>query len=109
MWLNEVTAYIRENHQMMMMAFAGLVILCLLVILFQVSRTHRKVHKICKKIRKYFDVILTEETGEKAADLTTAMEKQPEYSSVESAQRQKESLQKQKDAKLLMDVISDVF
>lgn len=109
MLMNEVTAYIRENQMMVMAAVVGIMILFLCIILFQVARTHRKVHKICKKIRKYFDVILTEEPASVSQAVCENPAENQELKYAESIQSQKESLQKQKDAKLLMDVISDVF
>ena len=60
----QVLLYIRENWMMIRMAAAGIGFLLLFVVWIQVTRTRREVHKICKKIRKYFEVILAEDTQE---------------------------------------------
>lgn len=104
---NEILMYIRENQIMLMGIVVGSVILCLLFILFHVVRTHRELRNICKKIHRYFDVILSEEESEDTQFMEA--DEIPVSEAKISTKNQEESLQKQRDAKLLMDVISDVF
>ena len=51
----QIMLYIRENA----VAAAALtgIILLLLLVLIQVTRTRQEVHKICQKIRRYFEEI----------------------------------------------------
>lgn len=107
---NAVEVYVRENQFMMTWIVAGVFGLCLLWILFQVTLTRREVHKICKKVRKYFDVILTEEECRetvKLEEIEPESVKAPLYES--EMDYKNEKLKKQRDAELLMEVISEVF
>ena len=60
----QIILYLRENIVAVAMWAGGIVLFIWLLILFQVTRTRREVHQICKKIRKYFEVILAEDTQE---------------------------------------------
>lgn len=118
MFQDQILFYIRENQMMLTLIGEAVVLLLLLVVFIQVSRTRREVHKICKKIRKYFEVILAEPT-EKEPDgqaLEDEQEEVPIYQTPASVAKQleqtagAEKLQKeQRDAKLLMDIIQEVF
>lgn len=105
----EFMLYIRENSLILAISAGIVVLFLLLLILVQVTRTRREVHKICKKIRRYFDVILSEEAPEPepaaAPEAAQVMECQTE----DEWQRQQEKRQAEADAQLLMDVISEVF
>ncbi len=106
----QIIPYIRENPITTAIA-AGLVVLFFLLLIFaQVTRTRYEVYKICKKIRKYFDVILSdgEPEGEPAQEVKTEGEI-PVYQTADDWQKQQELEKKAADAKLLMDVISEVF
>lgn len=109
MFGNELMLYVRENHSMVMAVAVGIIFLFMLLLLFQVTRTRREVHRVCKKVRKYFDVILAETEEDVAKDMDEKADVQPDKEMVKSEQQTKENLQKQKEVKLLMDVISDVF
>ncbi len=107
----QVLLYIRENWITIRMAAAGIGFLLLFVVWIQVTRTRREVHKICKKIRKYFEVILAEDTQEEETVSKETAEEAPlppVYKTSEE-QKQQEDRKKAEDAKLLMDVISEVF
>lgn len=118
MFQDQILFYIRENQMMLTLIGEAVLLFFLLVVMIQVSRTRREVHKICKKIRKYFQVILTE-PEEKESDgqaLEDDREEIPIYQTPASVAKQLEQaagaerLQKeQKDAKLLMDIIQEVF
>ena len=109
--LQEMILYIRGNLVTTALIAGGVLFFLLLVILIQVSRTKHEVHKICKKIRRYFEVVLdgTSETESEQADaLETA--KVPVYqTTTKGRQKEAEEQQKSEDAKLLMDVIQEVF
>jgi len=82
----------------------------LLLIFIQVTRTRYEVHKICKKIKKYFDVILTESEPEaEPVKETETAEQIPVYRTAEDWKKEQELKKREEDAKLLMDVISEVF
>jgi len=106
---NTLEVYIRENQFMITCFAAGIIGMWLFLILLQVTITRREVHKICKKVRNYFEVILKEEDLDavsepvKEATPHTA----PMYEMVTDYER--EQIKKQKDAELLMEVISEVF
>lgn len=106
----QIILYIRENIMAVAIATAGLSLLIWLLILFQVTRTRREVHKICKKIRRYFDVILADETKEASEETETAKEDgQAVKASEEEEQLLRKAQKDEEDAKLLMEVISEVF
>ena len=109
----QVILYIRENLMTIAMVSGGIVLGVWLLILFQVTRTRREVHKICKKIRRYFDVILAEDpkeeqqpTEEPVSDNTRI----PVYQVAEEPSIEEQKAEKsEEDIRLLMDVISEVF
>ena len=106
----QIITYIRENPVTTFLA-AGIIILFILLLIFiQVTRTRYEVHKICKKIKKYFDVILTESEpeAEPVKEKETA-EQIPVYRTAEDWKKEQELKKREEDAKLLMDVISEVF
>ncbi len=112
--LQEIILYIRENMMFVACAAFGVTMLLLLIILIQVGRTRREVHKICKKVRKYFEVILSEDESEeqkKTAQPEVAVEEVPlpVYQTQKEQLMQQEEEKRERDAKILMDVISEVF
>lgn len=118
MFQDQIISYIRENQTIAALVAAGILLLLLLFILFEVVRTRREVHKICKKIRRYFEVVLTDDVQEAVPETEEKEPAQeiPVYQTMDSymqkreeQQRAEELLQKQKDAKLLMDIIQEVF
>lgn len=101
--------YIRENTQVLAVSAGAAVFFLLLLTLVQVTRTRREVHKICKKIRRYFDVILSEETPEPEPEAEPENVPVMQCQTEEELLRQQEQRQAEADARLLMDVISEVF
>lgn len=107
---DQIMLYIRENIEMTAIAAGGAIALLLLFTLFQVTRTRREVHKICKKIRKYFDVVLSEEEKEpEAAEEIAEDEQIPVYQTSDEWQKQQTKQKNAEDAQLLMEVISEIF
>lgn len=104
----QMILYVREN---VLLIVCGVSLLVLFIVFIQVTRTRREVHKICKKIRKYFDVVLSEETTEtvKEKKHEDADQKVQVYQISEEERKQQEQQKKAADAKLLMDVIQEVF
>lgn len=104
----QMILYVREN---VLLIVGGVSLLVLLLVFIQVTRTRREVHKICKKIRKYFDVVLSEDTTEtvKEEKCEDTDQKVPVYQISEEEGRKQEQQKKAADAKLLMDVIQEVF
>ena len=101
--LDQIMLYVRENTMVTAMAAGVSILFLLLLVLLQVTRTRREVHKICKRIRKYFDVVFTEEEPVAEPVKETAQEVQiPVY-------KTQEEQKKAEDARLLMEVISEVF
>lgn len=108
--LDQIMIYIGENTKMIVLGAGTIVFLLLLVILFQVTRTRREVHKICKKIRKYFDVILAEEEPKEKSVQETAENTQiPVYKTSDEWEKQQAEQKNAQDAQLLMEVISEIF
>lgn len=109
MFQEQIMLYIRENT-VAAAVLAGIVILLLLVFV-QVTRTRREVHKICSKIRKYFDVILSEEETEPPAAEEKPMEEAqiPVYQTGAEEQMVQEESKDTEELRILMDVISEVF
>ena len=105
----QIMAYIREKTGTTALIAVGMVLILLLLVLIQVTRTRREVHKICKKIRRYFDVVFTEEGEEAKQPAEVKAEEVPVYRTADELERQREEEQAMEDAKLLMDIISDVF
>lgn len=106
----QIIPYIRENPVTVSLV-AGMIILFLLLLIFiQVTRTRHEVHKICKKIKKYFDVILSDsEPEEEPIEEPETAEQIPVYRTAEDLKKEQEMRKREEDAKLLMDVISEVF
>ena len=106
---NTLEVYIRENQFMLMGITTGIIGVCLLWILIQVSLTRHEVHKICKKIRKYFEIVLKEDEEILHTEENTEKEEYaaPIYEAVSDYEQ--EQKKKQRDAELLMEVISEVF
>ena len=108
--LDQIMLYVRENTMVTAMAAGVSILFLLLLVLLQVTRTRREVHKICKRIRKYFDVVFTEEEPIAEPVKEAAQEVQiPVYKTQEELQKEQEEQKKAEDAKLLMEVISEVF
>lgn len=122
----KVLTYIGENHVLLEMIAAGVLLLILLSVLFQLSRMKREIRKICRQVRRYLEVVMSEdtereteeeeeETGEDMPepeeDLQQihAYQRKRETEPVQKGQKTQEERQSQKDAELLMEVISDVF
>ncbi len=107
----QIYFYIRENTISVAIAAGSVVLFFLLLIAIQVSRMRREVHKICKKIRQYFDVVLAEDVPDAVPEeKETAKEGPiPVYRTSEELKKQQEAQKTAEDAKLLMDVISEVF
>ncbi len=106
----QIILYLRENIVAVAMWAGGIVLFIWLLILFQVTRTRREVHQICKKIRKYFEVILAEDTQEAPpAEEAVAKEEQEQKAPEPDPALLQETLKDEADAKLLMEVISEMF
>lgn len=122
----KVLTYIGENHILLEIIAAGILLLILLSVLFQLSRMKREIRKICRQVRKYLDVVMSgdaeSETEEEEEDAEEEMpepemdlqqihtyQRRRELDSVKKSQKPEEEKQSQKDAELLMEVISDVF
>ena len=122
----KVLTYIGENHVLLEMIVVGVLLLILLSALFQLSRMKREIRKICRQVRKYLDVVMSEDTeAEAEEEEEEAEEEMPEpeiemqpihtyqrrreFEKVKKSQKSEEEKQSQKDAELLMEVISDVF
>lgn len=104
----QIMLYIRENLEILFVSAGTAAIFLLLLVFIQVTRTRREVHKICKKIRRYFDVVLSEEEPE------IARQEEPAAQAAECGEEddweEREKMQKaEEDAQLLMDVLSEVF
>lgn len=109
MFQEQILLYIRENTAAAAV-LAGIVF-WLLLIFIQVTRTRREVHKICEKIRKYFDVILSEDETElpEAEERNYEETQIPVYQTAEEQQTEREDSREREELKVLMDVISEVF
>lgn len=106
----QLILYLRENMEMIVIAAGGISLLIWLLIFIQVTRTRREVHNICKKILRYFDVILADDAKEEAPPQKEAPEntKLAVYEAAKQPDAQ-EAKKNEEDAKLLMEVISEVF
>jgi len=126
----KVTTYIGENHILLEIITVGILLLLILAALIQLSRIKKEVSRICKQVRKYLDVVLADNTEEEEEEAgaeeeyieETVPEEKAQIKEIRTYQRKKEqsepekvqrkaedSRQAQRDAELLMDVISDVF
>ncbi len=124
----KVTTYIGENHILLEIITVGILFLLILAALIQLSRMKKEVSRICKQVRKYLDVVLADNTEEEEEEAEEeyieeavpeekaqikeirTYQRKKEQSEPEKVQRKAEDArQSQRDAELLMDVISDVF
>ncbi len=64
----KVLTYIGENHVLLEMIVVGVLLLILLSALFQLSRMKREIRKICRQVRKYLDVVMSEDTEAEAEE-----------------------------------------
>ena len=105
----QIMLYIRENA-VAVVVLTGMFFLLLLVFV-QVRQTRQEVHKICEKIRRYFEVILAEEEEEApVVEEASSEEIQiPVYQTMEAEQEKEEDSKDREELKLLMEVISEVF
>ena len=123
-----MTTYIGENHILLEIITVGILFLLILAALIQLSRMKKEVSRICKQVRKYLDVVLADNTEEEEEEAEEeyieeavpeekaqikeirTYQRKKEQSEPEKVQRKAEDArQSQRDAELLMDVISDVF
>lgn len=109
--LDQIMQYIGENTMLAAMAAGTVVLFLLLLLLFQVTRTKRELHKICKKVQNYFEVILAEDVTEQKEEIVQANEMQMPFvpGAVQEEYTKQEEQQGAEDIKLLMEVISEVF
>lgn len=109
MFQEQLVLYIRENA-VAAVSLTGIILLLLLV-LIQVTRTRQEVHKICEKVRRYFEVILAEEEEETpVVEEASSEEIQiPVYQTMEEGQEKEADSKDREELKLLMEVISEVF
>lgn len=101
--------YIRGNAVVLSVSAGAAALLLLLLVLVQVTRTRREVHKICKKIRRYFDVVLSEEAPEYERQEEPVTVQASEAGTDDDWEARQERQKAEKDAQLLMDVLSEVF
>ena len=109
MFQEQIMLDIRENA-LAAAALTGIILLLLLVFI-QVTQTRQEVHKICEKVRRYFEVILAEEE-EVAPVVEEASSEEiqiPVYQTMEEEQEKEEDSKDREELKLLMEVISEVF
>lgn len=106
----QMILYIRENMMIIAASFGGISFLLLLINFFQVAGMRREVHQICKKIHKYFEIVLSDNPLEKTEEdfKERQIKEAPAYQGSDEKQLQEER-KKEEDVKLLMDVISEVF
>lgn len=109
MFQEQIMLYIRENA-VVAAALTGIILL-LLMVFIQVTRTRQEVHKICQKVRRYFEVILAEDEEETPVVETESSEEIqiPVYQTMEEGQEKEEDSKEREELKLLMEVISEVF
>ncbi|MCM1257940.1 MAG: hypothetical protein NC307_08815 [Roseburia sp.] len=120
----KMLTYIGENHIMLEMIVVGVLLLLMVSVSLKVSRMRKDVRGICKQVRRYLDVVLSEDSENGILEDETEEEMQPEavdLQQIHTYQRKKEEepprqnqrpgedLQSQRDAELLMEVIQDVF
>lgn len=116
--------YIGENRFLLEIIVMGIVLLLVLIVLFQVTRLKRDIRRITRQVKKYLDVVLAEDTEEEEEEVTkeetsremadiqeihTYHKRKEQAPPKKSLTRAEEELKNQRDAQLLMDVISDVF
>lgn len=95
--LQEMILYIRENLVTTALITGGVLFFLLLVILIQVSRMKHEVHKICKKIRRYFEVVL-DGTSETESEQDDALEtvKVPVYQTAKDGRKRRKNSKRQR-------------
>lgn len=105
--MDQFLNYIGENLASIAIAAWIAFFLLLLLVLFKIEGMRCEVHKICEKIYAYLDVVFAEEPEAagapqpKAEDVLAARQ--------EEAGAAKDERQDAQDAKLLMDVLSEIF
>lgn len=108
----QIFLYIRENTLLTAVWSGFAVVVLLLLVLIQVTRTKREVHKICKKVQRYFEVILTEEVQEPVAAEEEPVLEMPvpvSQTAEEIKLQEEEKIRETEELRILMDVISEVF
>lgn len=118
----KMLTYIGENHIMLEMIVVGVLLLFMVSVLWKVTRMKKDVRAICAQVRRYLDVVMSEdvedeileeeseeELPEEDVDLEMIHAYQKKKETEMSRQRAKEEKQSQRDAELLMEVIQDVF
>ncbi|MCI9378909.1 MAG: hypothetical protein HFI06_10405 [Eubacterium sp.] len=106
----QMIQYLRENMVIVAMAAGGICLFIWLLVLIQVTRTRREVHKICEKIRRYFEVILADDTKEEVPEQKEPPENiQPTVCEAAEEAPAGDAKKNEEDAKLLMEIISEVF
>lgn len=118
----KMLTYIGENHIMLEMIVVGVLLLFMVSVLWKVTRMKKDVRAICAQVRRYLDVVMSEdvedeileeeseeEIPEEDVDLEMIHAYQKKKETETSRQRAKEEKQSQRDAELLMEVIQDVF
>ena len=118
----KMLTYIGENHILLEMIVVGVLLLFMVSVFLKVSRMKKDVRAICTQVRRYLDVVLSEdaesetleeeaeeEMSEEEVDLEQIHTYQKKKETEASSQRMKEERQSQRDAELLMEVIQDVF
>lgn len=118
----KMLTYIGENHIMLEMIVVGVLLLFMVSVSWKVTRMKKDVRAICAQVRRYLDVVMSEdvedeileeeseeEIPEEDVDLEMIHAYQKKKETEMSRQRAKEERQSQRDAELLMEVIQDVF
>lgn len=130
MYQEQIIFYIRQHLTEVEFITAGIAMLLLFAIFIRVVRTGREVHAVCKKVRRYFEVILadapeTENTPESAVkpakedafeqteipvyERAAARENIPSEQSRKTDGKDRSRRQDEQDMRLVMDVIREVF
>lgn len=130
MYQEQIIFYIRQHLTEVEFITAGIAMLLLLAIFIRVVRTGREVHAVCKKVRRYFEVILTdttementtENTVKPAEEDTLEQTEIPVYRRAaerkitlpeqeqKSDGKDRSRRQDEQDMRLVMDVIREVF
>lgn len=118
----KMLTYIGENHIMLEMIVVGVLLLFMVSVLWKVTRMKKDVRAICAQVRRYLDVVMSEDVEDEIleeeseeeipgedVDLEMIHAYQKKKETEMSRQRAKEERQSQRDAELLMEVIQDVF
>lgn len=110
MFQEQMNLYIRENGTMLLWILCGILFFMWLLLFIQVTRTSREVHRICKKIRKYFAVVMEEGQTETALEQKISAPTEKRTVNRENSEAEKQQAKRnEEDAKLLMEVIQEVF